>query len=115
MQRTSSSLKEHRLRQVGGAAGDYWPRQKVMGGPGVIQQRAEVTPRSGKAFWNWRYSSVEGWVEFAWIEMKKKTFPGERKGRARTEVEVRMCKGFVWKGVWTVGGLHLLTYMERLS
>ena len=47
--------------------------------------------------------------------MKKKTFPAEKKGGARMEVEVRMCKGYVWKGVWTVEGLHLLTYMERLS
>lgn len=45
--------------------------------------------------------------------MKEKTFQEEGMAGEGTEVAVRTCKVYVWKVVWTVEGLQLLTGMER--
>lgn len=45
--------------------------------------------------------------------MKEKTFQEERMAGEGKEVAVRTCKVYVWKVVWTVEGLQLLTGMER--
>lgn len=52
MQRTGSWPKEHRLRKGGGwgggATGDSWPREKVIGAPGVIQRAKRSLLDQGK-------------------------------------------------------------------
>ena len=42
--------------------------------------------------------------------MKEKTFQGERMAGTRMEVDVRMCKVYMWKGGWMVEGLPAEMY-----
>lgn len=48
-------------------------------------------------------------------KMIEKTFQVEGMAGAEMEVEVRTCKVYMWKAVWAVEGLHLMTGTERVG
>ena len=47
--------------------------------------------------------------------MMENTFQVEGMAGAGMEVEVRTCKVYMWKAVWAVEGLHLMTGTERVG